>query len=108
MPMNNCWPFFAIDLTANVPNRPMGVFKSVVSRFRTAQPPRTTKSSEDGGFDENDVMVAVSLPVAVLASRQAPRSEDEWDSVSTPCRHRRASPVASAAGCVEANCFQVE
>jgi hypothetical protein len=74
---NNRWPFLAIDLIAIVPIvLPARAFQSVVSRFRTARPPRTTKSSEDGGFDEDDVMVAVSLPVVVLASRQAPPSED--------------------------------
>jgi hypothetical protein len=41
-------------------------FQSVIRLLRTERPSRPTNLHGDGGFDENDVVVALSLPVVVL------------------------------------------
>jgi hypothetical protein len=51
-------------------------FQFLISTFRTARSSRPTNLHADGGFDADDVMVAVSLPVVVLHAhprRPAPR-----------------------------------
>jgi len=41
-------------------------FQSVISLVRTERPSQPTNFHGDGGFDESDVVVALSLPVVVL------------------------------------------
>jgi hypothetical protein len=64
----------------------------------------THLSRGDGGFDENDVLVALPLPVVVLAARRASTSrQDAQDPASAPDPLWCQRPVAPVAGCLKAN-----
>jgi hypothetical protein len=65
----------------------------VTRAVRTAHRSRPTNRCCDGGFDEDDVLVALSLPVEVVAARRAAlsRCEDAQDPATQP---RPAAAVA--------------
>ena len=64
---------FGALLKFNIDEQPLAfrqlalrAFQSVISLLRTQRPSRPTNLHRDGGFDEHDVVVALSLPVVVL------------------------------------------
>ena len=66
--MNGLW-----RLAVNHPAiMPRFACQFVIGPFRTAPLSRSTNPGADGGFDEDDVLVALSQPVMVLGAFCAP------------------------------------
>jgi len=71
-------------------------FQSVINLLRTARASRPTNLHGDGGFDEDDVVVALSLPVVVFqahadrafaSGREIPQDPAPAPPLSVAMRH---------------------
>jgi hypothetical protein len=72
-------------------------FQFVTRAVRTAHHSHPTNRCCDGGFDEDDVMVALSLLLAVAAARRAPRRKIQIEtSENMASRAGQASASARA------------